>query len=238
MLLCSGLASAAIPMWGSISITVLSGPTAPNGAHSVRSNASSHTGGPAYKVDELSLNLYLWRDWTFVDDDPKYFEDAWFITSTCYGSSAAGNVTWRAEAYANCLDYDLEDTGTWTGYAEWFVSYGRALTGTELDVQKRMSPGWEALYHDAIAECSAAGLNTYRWDALLNGTVTELSSNRAAALAWTYQSVKGFQAGDTYPLVAVQPDGRVATIQKVAWNHALTSRSFEWNEQAWIAQDE
>jgi len=90
MLLCSGVAYAAIPMWGSISITVVSGPTASNGAHSVRSNASSHTGGPSNEVDELSLNLYLWRDWTFVDDDRKYLAEAWLITATCYGTSSVG----------------------------------------------------------------------------------------------------------------------------------------------------
>jgi len=146
------------------------------------------------------------------------------------------NVTWRVEAYANCLDHDLMDRGSWSGYVKRSVSYGRAVTGTELDVRKRVSLEWGVLYQDAIAKCQEAEL--CRWDALLNGTVAEFSNSRAAALAWTYQSVEGFRAGDAYPLVAVRPDGRVAIIQKIAGNLARTSKSFAWQGQAWVAQDE
>ncbi|HCW51182.1 MAG TPA: hypothetical protein DGR79_03820 [Clostridiales bacterium] len=200
ILICSAIAYAAIPMWGSISIKVVSGPTAPNGEHSVRSYARSHTGGPNNEVDELSLNLYLWQEWTLEDHMPVCLEEAWLI--------------------------------------EEFVAYDGAEAATKLDAEKRAFLEWQAFYQEAIAKCQEAGLKTYRWDALLNGTVAEFSKSRAAALAWTYQSVEGFQTGDAYPLVAVRPDGRMVIIHKIAGDLTRTTKIFAWQGQAWVAQNE
>lgn len=192
-----------------------SGPSAPDGAHSVYSDASTWTLDDA---DSMSLDHYLWMDLSLVDKYNGAYEEVWLIASLgCSGSHNRGNVTWQAEAYGNCSE-DTPDYGSWSATEEAEVKWDKGTIVCSVEepstLEASLQAKWESWYRDIAVGCRASGLNVYRFDALMghNGFAAELSSEEARALAHAFHRHYMLEIGDHYPLVAVAPNGHQALI--------------------------